>query len=82
MNSLANYFQGKSIQGYVFISDALHKFKHDQRGVTAVEYAIVAAGVGGVVAVAFGETGTFTTMLNAIFTSLRKTVETNILPKT
>lgn len=79
MYFLANYFQGKSIQGYVCISEALRNFKHDQRGVTAVEYAIVAAGVGGVVAIAFGEGGTFSTMLNNIFDSLQKKLTGKIL---
>lgn len=63
MHSLASFVQGKSIEGYVYFTEALRNFKNDQRGVTAVEYAIVAAGVGGVVAVAFGTDGTVSQLL-------------------
>lgn len=82
MHSLASFVQGKSIASYVYITEALRNFKNDQRGVTAVEYAIVAAGVGGVVAVAFGEKGTFSTMLNNIFGALEKVVNEKIIKKT
>ncbi|MGL9722052.1 Flp family type IVb pilin [Symbiopectobacterium sp.] len=57
MYSLASYVQGKSIVSYVYFTEAMHNFKNDQRGVTAVEYAIVAAGVAAVVAVIFGDSG-------------------------
>lgn len=80
MYSLVSYVQGKSIVSYVYFTEAIHNFKNDQRGVTAVEYAIVAGGVGGVVAVAFGRDGTFITMLNNIFASLQKVVQDKILP--
>lgn len=45
------------------------------RGVTAVEYAIVLAGVAAVVAVIFGKNGTVQTLLESIF----KTVSQQVL---
>lgn len=79
MHSLASFVQGKSIEGYVYFTEALRNFKNDQRGVTAVEYAIVAAGVGGVVAVAFGTDGTVSQLLTKIFTHLGNVLDAKVL---
>ena len=46
------------------------KFIKNERGVTAIEYAIVAAGVSAVVLVIFGGSGPVKNMLNNVFTQL------------
>ncbi|WP_196907573.1 Flp family type IVb pilin [Candidatus Symbiopectobacterium sp. 'North America'] len=63
---------------YVYFTEAMHNFKNDQRGVTAVEYAIVAAGVAAVVSVVFGESGPVRAMLSGIFTKIKTTVENSV----
>lgn len=78
MYSLASYVQGKSIVSYVYFTEAMHNFKNDQRGVTAVEYAIVAAGIAAVVTVIFGENGPVREMLSGIFTKIKTTVESSV----
>ncbi|QZN94747.1 Flp family type IVb pilin [Symbiopectobacterium purcellii] len=78
MHSLANYFQGKSIVGYMYFTEVMQNFKNDQRGVTAVEYAIVAAGVAAVVTVIFGESGPVRDMLSTIFNKIKTKVDASI----
>lgn len=78
MCSLVSYIQGKSINSYVYVTEAIHRFKNDQRGVTAVEYAIVAAGVAAVVTVIFGENGPVREMLSGIFTKIKTTVVNSV----
>ncbi|MBG6242175.1 MAG: Flp family type IVb pilin [Candidatus Symbiopectobacterium sp. Dall1.0] len=78
MYSLASYIQGKSIVSYVYFTEAIHNFKKDQRGVTAVEYAIVAAGVAAVVTVIFGEEGPVREMLTGIFGKIKTKVESSV----
>ncbi|MGG2143500.1 Flp family type IVb pilin [Symbiopectobacterium sp. RP] len=78
MYSLASYIQGKSIVSYVYFTEAMHDFKNDQRGVTAVEYAVVAAGVAAVVTVIFGKSGPVTDMLTSIFTKIKTTVVSSV----
>ncbi|MBT9428981.1 Flp family type IVb pilin [Candidatus Symbiopectobacterium endolongispinus] len=56
----------------------MHNFKNDQCGVTAVEYAIVAAGIAAVVTVIFGENGPVREMLSGIFTKIKTTVESSV----
>lgn len=43
---------------YVKVQNLLTEFKNDERGVTAIEYAVVAVAVATVVAVVFGTDGT------------------------
>lgn len=74
MYSLARYVQGKSIASYVYFSEAVRRFGKDKRGVTAVEYAIVAAGVAAVVTVIFGDQGPVKEMLTSIFEKVKNTV--------
>ncbi|MGX8941405.1 Flp family type IVb pilin [Symbiopectobacterium sp. Eva_TO] len=78
MYSLTSYVQEKSIVSYVYFTEAMHNFKNDQRGVTAVEYAIVAAGVAAVVTVIFGENGPVRVMLSGIFNKIKTTVESSL----
>lgn len=69
------------IKTYVLGSVGLQKmrdFCKDQNGVTAVEYAIVLAGVAAVVAVVFGKNGQVQSMINSLFTQATTAVSTNI----
>lgn len=78
MHSLASFVQGKSIASYVYFTEAVRRFRKDTRGVTAVEYAIVAAGVAAVVSIIFGSEGPVKTMLTGIFGKIKTTVESSL----
>ena len=45
----------------------IEHFKKNEKGVTAVEYALVVAGVAGIVSIIFGTKGPVNTMLTDIF---------------
>lgn len=62
------------VTGFVAVRD----FLSDQKGVTAVEYAIVLAGVAAVVAVIFGKDGTVQHMLEGIFSNVEKQVSASM----
>lgn len=64
----------KTTAMYVNVTEAIRGFKRDEKGVTAVEYAIVIAGVAAVVAVIFGKDGSVQTMLTDIFAEIKKKV--------
>ncbi|MFU0885522.1 Flp family type IVb pilin [Kluyvera sichuanensis] len=69
------------IKTYLLSNAGLKKmrdFCKDQNGVTAVEYAIVLAGVAAVVAVVFGSGGQVQTMISGLFTKAAATVSANI----
>jgi len=53
-------------------------FLKSEQGVTAVEYAIVLAGVAAVVAVIFGKNGTVQDLLESIFKSVSAQVQQSI----
>lgn len=50
--------------------DFAKKFVKNEQGVTAIEYAIVAAGIATVMLFIFRESGPVSTMLNTVFTNL------------
>ncbi|OCG40141.1 hypothetical protein A9G25_08640 [Gilliamella sp. Bif1-4] len=56
----------------------LGKFVKNEQGVTAIEYAIVAAGVATVVFVVFKGDGPVATMLSDVFSTLKDKVTTTI----
>lgn len=56
----------------------LGKFIKNEQGVTAIEYAIVAAGVAAVVLVIFGAGGPVENMLKNVFTKLQTKMATLI----
>ncbi|OCG44277.1 hypothetical protein A9G35_08555 [Gilliamella sp. Choc5-1] len=56
----------------------LGKFIKSEQGVTAIEYAIVAAGVAAVVLVVFGSGGPVESMLNSVFDKLKTRMSTLI----
>ncbi|MES1770878.1 Flp family type IVb pilin [Escherichia coli] len=64
----------KTTAMYVNVTEAIRGFKRDEKGVTAVEYAIVIAGVAAVVAVIFGKDGAVQTMLTDIFGNIKDKV--------
>ena len=69
------------IKTYVLGSVGLQKmrgFCKDQNGVTAVEYAIVLAGVAAVVAVVFGSDGQVQQMITALFNKAATAVSVTV----
>ncbi|HHQ7228708.1 TPA: Flp family type IVb pilin [Salmonella enterica subsp. enterica] len=56
------------------ISNKCKKYLRKNDGVTAVEYAIVVAGVAAIVLAVFGTTGPVQSMLNDTFTNLKTQV--------
>lgn len=64
----------KTTAMYVNVTEAIRGFKRDEKGVTAVEYAIVIAGVAAVVAVIFGKEGAVQNMLTDIFGNIKDKV--------
>ncbi|MGY0217803.1 Flp family type IVb pilin [Endozoicomonadaceae bacterium StTr2] len=64
---------------YVKSAMMLDALKQDQRGVTAIEYALIAAGVAGVLTVAFtgdsGAGGTVTNAIKAAFTKIQTALQ-------
>ncbi|WP_114192324.1 Flp family type IVb pilin [Edaphovirga cremea] len=70
--------QHLTLKGYVSATEAVRNFKKDEKGVTAVEYAIVIAGVAAFVAVIFGKDGTVATMLNNIFSDVTAKVSNSM----
>ena len=70
MNELLIKAYVKGITGIQNVRD----FAKSERGVTAVEYAIVLGGVAAVVAVIFGKGGTVDDLLTAIFKQVSQTV--------
>ncbi len=53
---------------YVHAKLALENYKNDERGVTAIEYGLIAAGISIVIAALVGDIGTH---LTTIFTSIK-----------
>ncbi|WP_140918302.1 Flp family type IVb pilin [Limnobaculum xujianqingii] len=67
-----------TISGYIKLvqaKQAIKKFANSEKGVTAIEYAVVVAGVTAVVMVVFGSTGPVSEMLTGTFETLKERVE-------
>lgn len=62
----------------VYIKNSLKDFFKKEEGVTAVEYAIVVAGVAAVVLFIFGSSGPVREMLNTTFTTLQTKITSMI----
>lgn len=75
---MLNRVYDKYLAAYTCVAGCIHDFKRNEKGVTAVEYAIVIAGVAAVVAVIFGESGTVDTLLNKIFGDIQTKVEASM----
>ncbi|ELO0859062.1 Flp family type IVb pilin [Citrobacter amalonaticus] len=74
MNELLIKAYVKGLNG----AERVHNYFKDERGVTAVEYAIVLAGVAAVVAVIFGRGGTVENLLKSIFSTVSEQVMSSI----
>ncbi|MEG0405505.1 MAG: Flp family type IVb pilin [Acinetobacter sp.] len=57
------------------LKNIMANFCEDESGVTAVEYAIVIAGIASVCLVIFGSTGPVQSMLTTVFTDLEATLK-------
>ena len=77
---MLNRVYDKYLAAYTCVAGCIYDFKNNEKGVTAVEYAIVIAGVAAVVAVIFGSGGTVQTMLSDIFTSVKDMVDASMTP--
>ena len=77
---MLNRVYDKYLAAYTCVARCIYDFKNNEKGVTAVEYAIVIAGVAAVVAVIFGSGGTVQTMLSDIFTSVKDKVDASMTP--
>lgn len=66
------------VSAYYTTKSRVANFVENQDGVTAIEYAIVAAGVAAVVLVVFKKDGSFGTALSEVFTSLASKLTTSI----
>ena len=66
------------VKAYVATTNKIIEFKNSEKGVTAVEYAIVVAGVAAVVAVIFNKSGPVQQMLDNIFTNVGSQVKANL----
>ena len=77
---MLNRVYDKYLAAYTCVAGCIYDFKNNEKGVTAVEYAIVIAGVAAVVAVIFGSGGTVQTMLSDIFTSVKDNVDASMTP--
>ncbi len=77
--ALFDTLHNKSIAAYVSVTESVRNFKRDQDGVTAVEYAIVIAGVAAVVSVIFAkDDGTVAILLKTIFSTVQSSVLSNL----
>lgn len=74
MNELLIKAYVKGLNG----AERVYNYFKDERGVTAVEYAIVLAGVAAVVAVIFGRGGTVENLLKSIFSTVSEQVMSSI----
>lgn len=74
MNELLIKAYVKGLNG----AERVHNYFKDERGVTAVEFAIVLAGVAAVVAVIFGRGGTVENLLKSIFSTVSEQVMSSI----
>ncbi|WP_112479844.1 Flp family type IVb pilin [Vibrio variabilis] len=55
---------------YEKVVTVFYDFKQDERGVTAIEYGLIAAAMAAAIAAAFAGDGTLITNLKALFTSV------------
>ena len=75
---MLNRVYDKYLAAYTCVAGCIYDFKNNEKGVTAVEYAIVIAGVAAVVAVVFGSGGTVENMLTGIFDNIKTKVDTSM----
>ena len=71
---MLNRVYDKYLAACAFAIQHTGEFKKSEKGVTAVEYAIVIAGVAAVVSVVFGSGGTVETVLTDVFDGVKDKV--------
>ncbi|OOH89005.1 hypothetical protein BMT54_07605 [Pasteurellaceae bacterium 15-036681] len=65
-------------KAYIAVTEAFHNFKKDERGVTAIEYGLIALAMGAVVVLVFGNSSdqnTFIGKLVAKFNDLTSKID-------
>lgn len=67
---MLNRVYDKYLAAYTCVAGSIYDFKRNEQGVTAVEYAIVIAGVAAVVSVVFGSGGSVQSTLTSVFTAV------------
>ncbi|VTM71433.1 Flp pilus assembly protein, pilin Flp [Raoultella planticola] len=75
---MLNRVYDKYLAAYTCVAGCIHDFKRNEKGVTAVEYAIVIAGVAAVVSVVLGTGGSVQTTLTSVFSAVTTKV-TNLV---
>ena len=75
---MLNRVYDKYLAAYTCVAGCIYDFKNNEKGVTAVEYAIVIAGVAAVVSVVFGTGGSVQTTLTSVFSAVTTKV-TNLV---
>ncbi|HFP9382246.1 Flp pilus assembly pilin Flp [Raoultella planticola] len=75
---MLNRVYDKYLAAYTCVAGCIHDFKRNEKGVTAVEYAIVIAGVAAVVATIFGADGTVEKLLDGIFDNIETKVNSSM----
>ncbi|HHG8774128.1 TPA: Flp family type IVb pilin [Raoultella planticola] len=73
---MLNRVYDKYLAAYTCVAGRIHDFKRNEKGVTAVEYAIVIAGVAAVVSVVFGANGSVQSTLTSVFTAVTTKITT------
>ncbi|MDO4698901.1 MAG: Flp family type IVb pilin [Pasteurellaceae bacterium] len=63
-------------KAYVSLNNAMHAFKKDQKGVTAIEYGLIAVAMAVFIVAIFYSENSFITALKAKFDSLINSVKT------
>ena len=61
-------------KAYIAVTEAFNNFKKDERGVTAIEYGLIALAMATFIILVFGNDGGFIAQLKAKFDSLKDSV--------
>ncbi|HDR1345804.1 TPA: Flp family type IVb pilin, partial [Pasteurella multocida] len=61
-------------QAYIAVTESIRRFKNDERGVTAIEYGLIAVAIALFIVALFYNNGGFMTALRAKFTDLANTI--------
>ncbi|HDR1925051.1 TPA: Flp family type IVb pilin [Pasteurella multocida] len=67
-------FSKLTTQAYIAVTESIRRFKNDERGVTAIEYGLIAVAIALFIVALFYNNGGFMTALRAKFTDLANTI--------
>ncbi len=62
-------------KAYIAVTESIRNFKNDQRGVTAIEYGLIAIAMAALIVVVFAQDSGFIGTLKTKFSGLTKTLE-------